>query len=112
MLALVREKDCLAAKVLTSLSVDLDHIGSYIEQVSPTAVEQELSDNRQPRAIRVIAIATEEAENLNSASVGPEHLLLGLLVEEENAAAQLLMNLGVKLADVRTKIAEVSIITD
>ena len=54
-----------------------------------------------PRAKKVIEYAIEEARNLNHNYVGTEHLLLGLLREEENVGAQILMNLGLELKDVR-----------
>ncbi len=46
----------------------------------------------------------EEARNLNHNYVGTEHLLLGLLREQEGVAAQVLMNLGLKLEDVREEV--------
>src|SRR5207245_4959307 len=42
--------------------------------------------------------------NLNHKDVGTEHLLLGLLREQEGVAAQVLMNLGLKLEDVREEV--------
>ena len=46
----------------------------------------------------------EEARNLNHNYVGTEHILLGLLREQEGVAAQVLMNLGMKLDDVREEV--------
>src|SRR5690606_8761126 len=57
-----------------------------------------------PRAKRVIEYAIEEARNLNHNYVGTEHLLLGLLREQDGVAAQVLMNLGLKLEDVREEV--------
>jgi ATP-dependent Clp protease ATP-binding subunit ClpC len=57
-----------------------------------------------PRAKKVIEYAMEEARNLNHNYVGTEHLLLGLLREQEGVAAQVLMNLGLKLEDVREEV--------
>ncbi len=57
-----------------------------------------------PRAKKVIEYAIEEARNLNHNYVGTEHLLLGLLREQEGVAAQVLMNLGLKLEDVREEV--------
>jgi ATP-dependent Clp protease ATP-binding subunit ClpC len=53
-----------------------------------------------PRAKKVIEYAIEEARNLNHNYVGTEHLLLGLLREHDGVAAQVLMNLGLKLEEV------------
>ena len=46
----------------------------------------------------------EEARNLNHNFVGTEHILLGLLREQEGVAAQVLMNLGLKLEEVREEV--------
>src|SRR5262249_50916638 len=51
-----------------------------------------------------IEYSIEEARNLNHNYVGTEHLLLGLLREQEGVAAQVLMNLGLKLEDVREEV--------
>src|SRR5262249_25543013 len=48
--------------------------------------------------------AIEEARNLNHNYVGTEHLLLGLLREEEGVAALVLMNLGLRLETVREEV--------
>jgi hypothetical protein len=57
-----------------------------------------------PRAKKVIEYSTEEARNLNHNYVGSEHVLLGLLREQEGVAAQVLMNLGLRLEQVRAEI--------
>ena len=57
-----------------------------------------------PRAKKVIDYSVEEARNLNHNYVGTEHLLLGLLREQEGVAAQVLMNLGPKLEDIREEV--------
>src|SRR5205085_4905531 len=57
-----------------------------------------------PRAKKVIEYSMEEARNLGHNYVGTEHILLGLLREQEGVAAQVLMNLGLKLEDVREEV--------
>src|SRR5262249_37961213 len=57
-----------------------------------------------PRSKKVIEYSIEEARNLNYNYVGTEHLLLGLLHEQEGVAAQVLMNLGLRLDDLRGEI--------
>lgn len=54
-----------------------------------------------PRARKVIDYAVEEAEMLGHNYVGTEHLLLGLLREQDGVAAQILMNLDLRLEDLR-----------
>jgi len=54
------------------------------------------------RARRVLTLAQEEAQHLNHSYIGTEHILLGLLREEEGAAAKVLISLGVNLGKVRS----------
>jgi ATP-dependent Clp protease ATP-binding subunit ClpC len=56
------------------------------------------------RARRVVALAQEEARRLNHGSIGTEHLLLGLVHEEEEVAARALTALGASLPDVRARV--------
>ena len=52
----------------------------------------------------MIEYTIEEARSLRHNYVGTEHLLLGLLRETEGVAAQVLMNLGLKLEVVRAEV--------
>ncbi len=56
------------------------------------------------RARRVLTIAQEEARNLNHSYIGTEHILLGLVREEEGVAAKVLVNLGAGLGKVRSAV--------
>jgi ATP-dependent Clp protease ATP-binding subunit ClpC len=56
------------------------------------------------RARRVILLGQEEASKMNSSHVGTEHLLLGLVRENEGVAAQVLQKMGVSLQRVRQEI--------
>ncbi|MFC2007205.1 ATP-dependent Clp protease ATP-binding subunit [Chloroflexota bacterium] len=56
------------------------------------------------RARRVLTIAQEEARNLNHNYIGTEHILLGLVREEEGVAAKVLTNLGIGLGKVRSAV--------
>jgi|SRR5580704_8253132 ATP-dependent Clp protease ATP-binding subunit ClpC len=62
-----------------------------------------------PPAKKVIEYAMEEARNLNHNYVGTEHLLLGLLREQEGVAAQVLMNFGVRLQEVRNEVDKLTV---
>jgi len=57
-----------------------------------------------PRANKVIDYAIDEARQSGNDLVGSKHILLGLLREDEAVAAQVLMNLGLQLDQVRTAI--------
>src|SRR5205823_3835774 len=56
------------------------------------------------RARKVMQLANQEAQRFNHEYIGTEHILLGLLREQEGVAAQVLMNLGLKLEDVREEV--------
>ncbi|MFC2056157.1 ATP-dependent Clp protease ATP-binding subunit [Chloroflexota bacterium] len=56
------------------------------------------------RARRVLTSAQEEAQNLNHSYIGTEHVLLGLIREEEGMAAKVLTNLGISLSKVRSAV--------
>ncbi|MBI3270977.1 MAG: ATP-dependent Clp protease ATP-binding subunit [Planctomycetes bacterium] len=109
LLGLVQEGSGIAAKVLKNLDVDLKKIRQEVEKLiphgPPTVTMGQLPFT--PRAKRVLELAQEEANNLGHDYIGTEHLLLGLLRENEGVAAQVLMNLGMKLEDVREEVLEV-----
>ncbi len=58
------------------------------------------------RAKKVLALAQQEAESSHHSYIGTEHLLLGLLREQEGLAAKALANLGVEIDVVRQTIDE------
>src|SRR5881409_278190 len=106
LLGLVKEGSGVAANVLKNLDIDLRKIRLEIEkfvQLGPDMVTMGKLP-QTPRAKKVIEYSIEEARNLNHNYVGTEHLLLGLLREQEGVAAQVLMNLGLKLEDVREEV--------
>jgi ATP-dependent Clp protease ATP-binding subunit ClpA len=57
------------------------------------------------RARRSVVLAQEEARGLNHDYIGTEHLLLGLLLEEEGIAAKALVSAGLTTDGVRSAIA-------
>ncbi len=61
-------------------------------------------DKFTERARKVLALAQEEARRFNHNYIGTEHILLGLVREEEGMAAKVLSNLGVGLNKVRAAV--------
>jgi len=106
LLGLVKEGSGVAANVLKNLDVDLRKIRLEVEKIVQAGPDMVTMGKlpQTPRAKKVIEYAIEEARNLNHNYVGTEHLLLGLLREQEGVAAQVLMNLGLKLEDVREEV--------
>jgi ATP-dependent Clp protease ATP-binding subunit ClpC len=54
---------------------------------------------------RVLAFTAEEADRLGHKRIGTEHLLLGVLREEQSFAAKMLRDRGAKIEEIRTKLA-------
>src|SRR5580658_2870482 len=108
LLGMVKEGSGVAANVLKNLGIDLRKIRLEVEKIVQHGPggEQVVMGRlpHTPRAKKVIDYSVEEARNLNHNYVGTEHLLLGLLREQEGVAAQVLMNLGLKLEDVREEV--------
>jgi ATP-dependent Clp protease ATP-binding subunit ClpC len=106
LLGLVKEGSGVAANVLKNLEVDLRKIRLEVEKLVQSGPEMVTMGKlpQTPRAKKVIEYSMEEARNLNHNYVGTEHILLGLLREQEGVAAQVLMNLGLKLEEVREEV--------
>ena len=106
LLGLVKEGSGVAANVLKNLEVDLRKIRLEVEKIVQSGPDMVTMGKlpQTPRAKKVVEYAMEEARNLNHNYVGTEHLLLGLIREQEGVAAQVLMNLSLKLEDVREEV--------
>jgi ATP-dependent Clp protease ATP-binding subunit ClpC len=106
LLGLVKEGSGVGANVLKNLDVDLRKVRLEVEKLVKSGPDMVTMGKlpQTPRAKKVIEYAIEEARSLNHNYVGTEHLLLGLLREHDGVAAQVLMNLGLKLEDVREEV--------
>src|SRR5512137_863187 len=106
LLGLVKEGSGVGANVLKNLDVDLRKVRLEVEKLVKSGPDMVTMGKlpQTPRAKKVIEYAIEEARSLNHNYVGTEHLLLGLLREHDGVAAQVLMNLGLKLEDVRLEV--------
>ncbi len=108
LLGLLREDAGLAAKVLKNLGAEITTVRSTIESVlgRNEPVIQQIAPTS--RVKKVIEISFEEARLMGTNYVGTEHLLLGLLIEGEGVAAQVLGDLGANLDTVREELARMS----
>jgi ATP-dependent Clp protease ATP-binding subunit ClpC len=106
LLGLVKEGSGVGANVLKNLDVDIKKLRLEVEKLVKSGPDMVSMGKlpQTPRAKKVIEYAIEEARSLNHNYVGTEHILLGLLRETEGIAAQVLMNLGLKLEDVRQEV--------
>ena len=107
LLGLLREDKALTGRFFPQAESALENIRREIEGRSiardkiSTSVELPLSDE----AKRVLTYASEEAERLMCNYIGTEHILLGLLREENSLAAEILNQNGLKLTRVREELA-------
>src|SRR5256885_1710713 len=103
LLGLVREGEGVAARVLSSLGVELSRARTSVEFIigrgDATTSPSEIT--LSPRTKRVIELAIDEARKLGHSHVGSEHLLLGIVREGESIGAGVLESLGVGLNQVR-----------
>ena len=106
LLGLVKEGSGVGANVLKNLDIDLRKVRLEVEKLVKSGPDMVTMGKlpQTPRAKKVIEYAIEEARSLNHNYVGTEHLLLGLLREHDGVAAQVLMNLGLKLEEVREEV--------
>ncbi|MEE2820014.1 MAG: ATP-dependent Clp protease ATP-binding subunit [Planctomycetota bacterium] len=106
LLGLVKEGSGVGANVLKHLEIDLRKVRLEVEKLVKSGPDMVTMGKlpQTPRAKKVIEYAIEEARSLNHNYVGTEHLLLGLLREQDGVAAQVLMNLDLKLEDVREEV--------
>ncbi|MEO0470716.1 MAG: ATP-dependent Clp protease ATP-binding subunit [Bacteroidota bacterium] len=108
LLGLIREGEGLAITLLVNLGVDLSQLKKSIENaVKGTVTTINLTHLPLTRqAEKVLKITRLEAKLLKSAIIGTEHLLLSILREENNVAAQILSRFGVTYEVVRSELEQ------
>ena len=106
LLGLVKEGTGVGANVLKNLGVELHKVRMEVEKLVKAGPDMVTMGKlpQTPRTKKVIEYSIEEARNLNHNYVGTEHILLGLLREHDGVAAQVLVNLGLKLEEVREEV--------
>ena len=105
LLGLIHEGQGVAARALTELGVSLDEVRVQVEELIGRG-EQAPTGHIPftPRAKRVLELSLREALQLGHNYIGTEHILLGILREGENVAAQVLVRTGTDLNRVRLEI--------
>jgi len=98
LLALVRKTPTSANKVLSNLGINLAKIPVEIEASINQQSNIESSEAGLSSAVKeTIKLSIMEAKSLGSGEVQPEHILIGLIRQEEGLAANLLRNLGINV---------------
>lgn len=107
LLGLIRENDCVAARILDRMGISLRRVQHEIErQVARGDGRVDEDMQLTPRAKRVIDLAYDEARQLNNNYIGTEHLLLGLIREGEGLAGRVLDKLGATLEKSRHEVIQ------
>jgi ATP-dependent Clp protease ATP-binding subunit ClpC len=104
LLGLAKEEHGLAARVLKEVGAPQADIVRAVERMAPRNPRPPFGrPTLTPRTKRVIELAVEEARQMGHPNIGTEHLLLGLVQENEGIAAEVLRSLGVNLDKVRSQ---------
>ncbi|MDR3144095.1 MAG: ATP-dependent Clp protease ATP-binding subunit, partial [Puniceicoccales bacterium] len=105
LLALMQLPQCIAISILRAMGVDLGKIRAKIErQASEAPAQQNVTIELSPLVQKVLIAAAKEASMLQHPYIGTEHILLGILKEDDGAAAKLLAAAGAKLETCRQAI--------
>ncbi|HEX6484403.1 MAG TPA: Clp protease N-terminal domain-containing protein [Ktedonobacteraceae bacterium] len=104
LLGLLREREGVAAQVLTNLGIEEDQARHAVEAIIGCGERIVLGEMvLTPRTKKVFEFAVDEAYRLNHRLIGTGHLLLGLIREGDGMAAGVLENFGLHLEQVRTE---------
>src|ERR1700741_4016083 len=106
LLGLIKLGEGVAVSVLQNMGLDLKTVRMEVEEHVGSNPETNMIGNipYTPRVKKVLALADKEAKALNHPYVGTEHILLGLLREDEGVAARVLKSLEVDPARARNEI--------
>src|SRR6516162_5062529 len=106
LLGLIKLGQGVAVTVLQKMGLDLERVRMEVEKHVGPHPETKMIGNipYTPRVKKVLALAGKEAQALHHSYVGTEHLLLGLLREDEGVAARVLKSLEVDPARTRNEI--------
>lgn len=106
LLGLVKEPNGIAAKVLAAYNITEDKVVSEVEQLIGHGTDMGGTIQYTPRAKKVIELSLDEARKLNHNFVGTEHILLGLIRENEGVAARVLANLDLNITKARSQVVK------
>ena len=102
LLGLMKEEGGVASRVLRELGLETRRVQEIVERLTganktaPTA-KVDLS----PGTKRVLELAVDEARRMGHHYIGTEHLLLGLVRQNEGVAIDVLKKLGVSAEQIR-----------
>lgn len=103
LLAIMRDKDSIPVNILKKMGLSIEELSYEVERNLPVGSNLITFGEIPftPRAKKVLELAIEEARLLGHNYIGSEHLLLGLIREDEGIAGKILRNLGANLLGAR-----------
>jgi ATP-dependent Clp protease ATP-binding subunit ClpC len=111
LLAILREDEGIATTILKKMGLSAEEVRFEVEKSLPVGSSLMTFGDIPftPRAKKVLELSIEEARLLGHAYIGSEHLLLGLIREEEGIAGRILRALGANLLGARQLTINLSI---
>src|SRR4051812_46023976 len=105
LLGLLREEEGLAARVLDSLDITVEEVRQQVARIVGQGDEATSGQIPfTPRAKKVLELALREALSLGHNYIGTEHILLGLVRENEGVAARILLDFDADAEKIRNEI--------
>jgi hypothetical protein len=104
LLGLLREEEGLAARVLESLDITVERVRAQVVRIVGSG--EEVTSGQipfTPRAKKVLELALREALSLGHNYIGTEHILLGLVRENEGVAARILLDFDADSEKIRNR---------
>src|SRR5687767_15705730 len=105
LLGLLREEEGLAARVLESLDITVERVRAQVVRIVGSG--EEVTSGQipfTPRAKKVLELALREALSLGHNYIGTEHILLGLVRENEGVAARILLDFDADSDKIRNEV--------
>lgn len=101
LIGLLKEEDCIAAKVLGERSVTAEKVGEIVESISGKGSRSNAgAQDMTPRTKRIIETSSYMALRSGQNYIGTEHILLALLSESDCVAVRILSSLGCNIREI------------
>jgi len=111
LLGLMREDKTISARFLAFRSnLSVDAVRRDVEEriVLRDRIPQSAELHLAPETKKILFYANEESRHLKNRHIGPEHLLLGIVREERSIAAEILLQYGLRIQDIRDELSRQS----
>ncbi len=102
LVGLLRTEDCMANSVLVKNGVSEEKVIEIVNQLINPDMRVGITepDSYTPRSVRILESARREAKRFGSQLVGTEHILIGMIKENESVATRLLNTIGISIQKV------------